>query len=89
MAKQNKQKCMVIFTIINGKKNYIENTTNRFDNKKIPEYSTDVNNAIPFLTMKEIEIFSNKLHNPYNRKFEMDMANLVIKEVALPNPDLN
>lgn len=85
MAKQKKQQCWVIFTTINGKKCYIESTVNRFNGAKVLEYTTDIEKAKPFLTLKDLQLFSDKIHNPYNRHFETEVTEMLIKEVSLPD----
>ena len=60
---------LVIYTIINSKKNYITGQTTRPDNLFMPFYNLDVQVAKPFVTAEEAAAYEKKIHNPFNRVF--------------------
>ena len=65
---------LVIYTIINSKKNYITGQTTRPDNLFMPFYNLDVQQAKPFVTAEEAAAYEKKIHNPFNRVFATEPA---------------
>lgn len=69
-------KCVVVYTIINNKKNYVSSNTTRFDKKNLPSYSRSIHEAKPFATPGEATTFINNIHNPHDRTFDTEKATL-------------
>lgn len=65
-------KSFVIYTMIVGRKNYIEGQFTRSDNSFLPRYHQDKNNAKRFSSEEAVKKYLAKVHNTINRKFEVE-----------------
>ncbi len=83
-------KCLVLYTEIVGRKNYICGKTTRPDNMFLVQHHSDVKEAIPFLTKDEVEKFKNKIVNHHHREYFTETAMLSdqnIKPIKIKNFD--
>jgi hypothetical protein len=67
-------KAFVLTTIINGRKNYVANLmSNRADNKKIVNYTTDIAYAKDFGSEAAAAEFVHHIVNPHERQYMPDV----------------
>lgn len=69
MIDEKLEPCIVIYTIVLGRKNYIVDWKMPPDNTLLPLHAPDVNKAIGFKTDQEVKAFLVRVVNRQNREY--------------------
>lgn len=64
---------IALSTSINGRTNYVAYPMHtRYDNRKIPTFTQEPNDARDFGSEKEVEKFLKNIHNPHDRVYRIE-----------------
>lgn len=67
-----KNTAIVMYTVINGKRQYVSSGTTRSDNRIIPSINSDITKARQFEDSVAANRFKSRIYNPYDRIYEFE-----------------
>lgn len=77
-SKTTTKKVLVMFTTINGRKNYVCHLVPGLKNKWLPQFNIDVNQAKEFSSEQEIDSIIKNLSPAINRTFEREWVDMPV-----------